>query len=375
MSEVEIEDNKEIPVFFEEPKKTVGRKKAAPKPVDTMLEAIKFLGIPLKKTGMTQETHVRLSDGWGFASNEEITVGCKLPFQVDAVVNYAQLLEAKKDAGLQFSVTQVSDDALSVVYEGHRRMIGCGSARVWGMPTIDPQIAPADESLRVALLGVLPAAPDKPDSPTLAGIFATAWFTVATDRRVIIQHAHKVNMPAVRLPIVFVKKLKTVKKEIVGFGFSDVSFTVWFYDGSFMRTAQHPGQYCKFEAAFAHTEGSATRVELDDKFYASLKTLSAFNPNKQKNVYFKKGRANSALKSETASSFDCEGMPDCAFDSEHLLKIKDLAKVVFIGDEVPVLSFATEVARGAVMPLDMQPTAKLSEVLQPDEFKEEDIPF
>lgn len=373
---MEIENDVKPPTFFDEPAAPVakGRKKAEPKPVDQVLENLKMLGLVVKKSGTVQETHINIRDGFATACIGELMVGCPLVFEVNAIVKYHDLLEAKKVAGLEFACTATGGQLVIVAGEV-RMVIGTDHSEVWASPQPDRPVAPATDRLRTALIAVAPFATG--DRQELRGVLCKEWTTVATNGHCLLEVWHGVDMPPnLRLPVSFVKKLEKIKRPITQFGFSESSFTLWFEDGSFIRTAMYPGAYAGYSKVFEDSR-EFELVDLPDEFYKTLKSLKGFA--KDGVVYFKDGQIYTAKQAESASSFKHEAIPNgFGFNIEYLLLIAPHAPTVKFMDGCDKIQFECGNARGAVMGIDMRPPQKIAEPQHDDDYFdnfEDDVPF
>lgn len=376
-TEERIVSNVPVPTFFDEPAEPVkkGRKKAEPKAVDQVLENLKMLGNIIKKSGTVQETHINIRDGFATACIGELTIGCPFEFNVNGVVRHHDLLEAKKVAGLEFACT-ANGEQLVIVAGEVRMVIGADYSHVWASPQPDRPIAPATDQLRTALSAVAPFATDT-DRPQVFGVLCQAWTAVATNGHALLEAYHGIDMPPnLRLPVSFIKKLEKIKRPITQFGFSNCSFTVWFSDGSYIRTAMYSGQYAEYHRVFDNV-GEFELVDLPDEFYKTLKSIQAFA--KDGVVYFKDGQIYTAKQAESASSFKHEAIPNgFGFNIKYLLMIAAHAPTVKFMNTCDKIQFECGNARGCVMGIDMRPPQTIATPIHDPDYNdnwEDDIPF
>lgn len=373
---MEIQSDVKPPTFFEEPTETAkkGRKKAEPKPVDQVLENLKFLGQVVKKSGTVQETHIQLADGFATACIGELTIGCPLAFNVNGIVNHHDLIEAKKVAGMEFAATS-SGDQLVIVANDVRMVLGVDWSQVWASPRPDSPIAPANDQLRVALSAVAPFATD--DRAHIKGVLCQAFTAVATNGYAILEYWHGVDMPPnLRLPVSFIKKLEKIKRPITQFGFSECSFTVWFEDGAYLRTAMYSGQFHQYGQVFTDSQ-EFELVDLPEEFYKTLKSLKSFA--KDGVVYFKDGQIYTGKQAESASSFKHEAIPNgFGFNINYLLLVAPHASTVKFMNSCDKIQFECGNSRGIVMGIDMRPPQKIADPVRDEQYNdnwEDDVPF
>ena len=343
--------------FFEPPKK--GRKKAEPKPKapsNPMVDALKFAGIPLKKKGQLQESHVMLVEGVAVAHNGAITVGHPVDFPVSALAHHSQLLESVLRAPGAISVTH-STTGLSIVAEGVRMVVDCGDRHAWNAPYPDPEIAQASNALRDALAKAATYADDLSDRPTISGVLCQAFTAIGTNGHAIVEAWHGIDMPPnLRLPVAFVKAIHKTKLAIRGFGFSDKSFTVWFENNAWIRTAHYQGDYPSIGHLFDKDPGEL--CDLNDSFYKAVKTIVNFSETGA--VYFVDGKICSKLNSDEASTYRLPGLPNLGFNGKYLLQAEKLAKVVRFTTDEPRMNFEGDALRGIIMGLETKQPVKLA---------------
>lgn len=372
---MEIEDSVDPPKFFDAPAKK-GRAKAAPKPVDQVLENLKMLGLVVKKKGTVQESFISIQDGFATACLGELTVGCPLDFgATKAVVRLHDLLEAKKVAGAEFACTFMGHNQMVIVADDVRMVIETDLSHTWQAPAPDSPIAPATDRLRAALVELAPFATS--DRPDIVGILCQGYTAVATNGFAMLEAWHGVDMPpGLRLPVSFVKKLEKIKRPVAQFGFSPYSFTIWFEDGSYIRTAMHKGDYANYQAAFTDST-EYELVDLPDEFYKTLKSIIAFA--KDGVVYFKDGQIYTAKQTEAASSFKHESIPNgFGFNIHLLLLIAKHAPTVKFMNTCDRIQFECGNVRGSVMGLDMRTPQRITDPVVDPEFNdnfEDEIPY
>lgn len=369
----DVEPPKESPVFFEEPKK--GRRKSEPKPVDQVLENLKMLGLVVKKSGTVQETHIRIQDGFAIACVGELTVGCPLAFGINAVVKHHDLLEAKKVSGTEFACTHLPGQHATVVAGDVHMVVSTDNSGAWDCPHIDTAIAPATDRLRDVIVAVAPFSGHT--RPDVVGILCQANTAVATNGFAMLEAFHGVDMPPnLRLPISFAKKLEKIKRPVKEFGFSEFSFTLWFEDGSFIRTAMYPGQYWSYWEKFNY-DCEFELVDLPQEFFKALKAIKPFA--KDGFVYFKDGRIYTAKQAESASSFVHEAIPNgFGFAIDTLLLAAPHAQTVKFLNTCDKIVFECGNVRGVVMAIDGRPAQRIAQPVRDEQYDDnwdDDVPF
>lgn len=372
-----VEIPKDAPVFFEEaeaPKKG-RRKKAEPKPVDQVLENLKMLGLVVKKKGTVQETHIRISGEYAIACVGELTIGCPLGFAINAVVSHHDLLEAKKVSGNEFACTHLPGQHATIVAGDVHMVISTDDSGVWECPHADQPIAPANDRLRDVLIAVAPFSGH--ERPDVVGILCQANTAVAANGHAILEAYHGVDMPPnLRLPLSFVKVLSKIKRPIKQFGFSEYSFTLWYEDGSFVRTAMYPGRYFDYWKVFEY-DCDFELVDLPDEFYKALKAIKPFA--KDGFVYFKGGRIYTARQAESASSFVHEAIPDgFGFAIDNLLLATGHATTVKFLNTCDKIVFECGSVRGVIMAIDNRPPQRIAEPIKDDNYDDgfdDEVPY
>lgn len=332
------------PEFFPPPKKRVAKPKKAD---DAMLTTLRDIGLIAKKSGDLQKTHVRIMRSFVVAQVDAITLGLPFGYNFDTLLNFQQLLDAKRRSGEEFAATMLDDGSVSVVAGDLSMRVGAANPMLWHMDQPDAKVAPANDSLRDALFAAHTFSTDKLDRPEIAGLQLNANTVVGTNGFGFIEAWHGWDMPHnQRIPMMFAKVLAKIKRPIVGFGFSDISFTVWFQDGGFIRTAKHQPDYDSRVGELFKSEPNSERVVLPESFFKALDAIRPFCQNDV--VFFVNGNISSRRNGDDSSNYRLAELPFMGFDIKLLKAVKPYAAHVKFETAASKMYFYSDKVRGIV---------------------------
>lgn len=264
-----------------------GRKPAVNDSAKKIIEALAFTKIAVKQTGEGYERMVYLTGGWAMTHDGVIAIGA--PIGDNDIVGYVD------HALLTAAITNVGKE-LSISSAEHGIEIASGDYEVL-VPSGDPATmrqAPPDGGERYTLgdefRGALEVASrvvkDSAETVRDASIYCMGKSLLATNGLSVVEAYHGHNVPpGCVFPRAFAVALNKTDKKLTHFSF-DVSgyrsFTVWFEDGSFMRTALYPfSDYPQtvvqqYEALF----GDLPKVlDTPKGFFEAVKIVTPFAPS------------------------------------------------------------------------------------------------
>ena len=172
----------------------------------TLLRAVRFVSLVQSKTGELEKTHARVFAHWIAASDSIVSAGHRLPDDFQAAPHTYGLLEALARFPQAVSLLQVEEASLKIVAAEEEVSVPC--IPLAALPAIfpDPMTSQCGNDLREALGAV-------------SGLMLPTGQIV---------------------PKAFVTALKRAKHDIVGYGHSSASFTVWFGEDAWLKTQVYP---------------------------------------------------------------------------------------------------------------------------------------
>lgn len=252
-----------------------------------------------------EKPNVLLKNGLAIAQSQYNIMSIGEPIQEDllACPNGILLKEALAKCGQSFSITQL-EHKLSIKSDKFRALIPCISIEDFQVPFPDPPIASIDDRLKNSLAAVAPLALDE-NSVVTASVLIHGGCITATDRKVILQSYHGIDLPPMlTLPKTIIKPLIKNTKKLKSFGYSNSSCTFYYEDGSWFKS-----QY------FADTWPDVAHIldkpvsawPIPEDFYKAVNALAPFSEG---DVYFKSNMMYSHKDIEAGASYEVYGLPD-----------------------------------------------------------------
>lgn len=208
--------------------------KTQPPEPNPLLEQLRFIASILAKKGEPAETCCVIANGAITAQNPPLSCGILTQAAITANPPAHQLLAALERCKDGYAMTETRGTVA----------LTSGPLRV-SLPTVAGLQPSAPDAYREALPAALFdaiaqvafLADEDAEHIQSASICVHEGLVSATNRNVILQAHHGLDLPTMMLPKKFCGTVAKVGKPIVGMGCSDRSFTVFFDDNSWLRTA------------------------------------------------------------------------------------------------------------------------------------------
>lgn len=312
-----------------------------------LLQAIKNVNTILKDEGRPQDTHVLLQNNWAIAHNGVLGIGEKIVEDLNICPNAKVLEQALSKCGQQFSITQL-ETQLSVKSGKFQAKVPCMPSESLARSFPDSPCALISDKLRASIEAVAPLALEGQDSVVTASLLIKDGTIVATDRKVIIQHYHGINLPEIAIPKAIIGPLVKNVKPLAQFGFSNSSCTFYFDDESWLKSQLYADKWPDINMILNRAHNALT---LPEGFYEAVKALEPFSDDGF--VYFETNKMLSHPSEEKGASYEVYGLPSGpAFNIKQLKMIEPYArKVDFLSEGnhgSKQLIFFSEHCRGAI---------------------------
>lgn len=209
-----------------------GKKKPTVEP-NPLLEQLRFIGSILAKKGEPAETCCVIANGAITAHNPPLSAGILTDAAITANPPCHQLIAALERCKDGYAMSELR--GVVNVNSGPLRV---NLPTVAGLAPSAPdgyysELAPA---LFEAIALIANIADEDAEHIQSASVCVSEGLVSTTNRNVILQAYHGLNMPTLMLPKRFISRVLSVGKPIKGFGCSERSFTVFFDDKSWLRT-------------------------------------------------------------------------------------------------------------------------------------------
>lgn len=272
------------------------------KTASALLDALKFINIAQDSEGSAFQTHCRIHGGTLIASNGGITAGIYIDEAMSCAPHTKTFIAALEKCNDAIAMTLLDSGRLSVKSGKFRAQVPCVPIGDLQPPQPDAPVANLTDAVKAALAACIAVAKDG-EAPPACGVLLKANTAVATDRHVVIEAWHGIDLPPVFLPRVSAAAIANSSKPLKSFGFSDTSATFFFEDDSFIKTALFENNFPDYEK-FINAETSP--YPLPGGFYEAIEALKPFC---DQYVYFNDNRAMSHKEEKEATTYEIEGVP------------------------------------------------------------------
>ncbi len=206
-----------------------------PKPTNKLLEAISFCSIVSEKLGAPFETHIGLKNNWAIAFNGIVAAGAPIETDLICYPHTLLLVEALSKCDENFTLTQLDNGRLNIKSGKFKAIVPCLDPLLMQEAAPDPSIAPLNNKFLEAINRANAFDTDT-SHVVMASILLKDGAILSTNRKVIYEEWHGNSMPTLPVPKSFVDVLYKIKKNLVSFGFSNNSLTLFFEDNCWIRT-------------------------------------------------------------------------------------------------------------------------------------------
>lgn len=315
-----------------------------------LLSALQFISVAQHSEGLPYQMHCKIANGKITATNGGISASTNTDDGLQACPQTSVIMAALKNCSDAISITKLDSGKLSIKSGKFRALVPCVEFEALGDVIPDPACANINDDLKRALLAVsCLAKDDKADNPLTACILLKAYSAVATNRHVVLEAWHGIDLPPnIQLPKASVLAICKTEKKLKAFGFSENSATFYYDDDSFIKTALFSLNYPDTSKVLIG-ESEANAWPLPPEFYDALDRVASFSETNS--VFFKKNRLQSHNNPDIGASCDVEGLPDgFQFNVEYLKMIRPYALKIHLGYSDRGLSvFFGENIRGGIM--------------------------
>lgn len=329
-----------------------GRKPAKNETAAALLNALGFIGtLKAPPAGSPpQYDYVFLNQGYAIGFDGVVAAGHPIPGDITGYPHTRLFAEALDNTDKTFSLTRRDDGAFEVGSDKYTAIVPICPEQV--IPTFpDNKQAPINDP--VAFIAALKVAHGvSTDTGTVAiysAIRITETTLMATNGQVIVEVRHNNNLPPVVIPRQFVTAIIKSEKtpEAIGINGADWStMTVWFTDGSWLRTnlyKENPYTADILTMYTTVTEGlqGYDRQEIPAKLWATVKAVLPFADNNK--IMLRPGIVRTHVEAHKGAALQLDKL-NVAIDvsGKALLSLEDLATVYHVGevDGAYVMTFA-----------------------------------
>lgn len=283
-----------------------------------LLTSLRVLSEIEPTLGKPYETHVLLKDNWATMYNGIIAGGERITENLNICPQSDLLIQALSKCGQTIAYTQLDTGRLSIKSDKFRAIIPCLPLDEMPIQYPDEQIAVVDDRLKVAISAVSPLSKEGDDSIVTASILINRGSVLATDRQVMIEYWHGIDLPPyLALPKAIIDPLTRNVKKLSGFGLSSSSCTFHFEDKSWLRSQFFAEKWPDIRPIL---DISCSPDPLPEGFYEAVKALEPFSDDGY--VYFDTNVMRSHRHADAGASYEVPGLP-----RGPIMKIKQLKMI------------------------------------------------
>lgn len=314
-------------------------------PASELIAALKFVAVAQHATGQIYQTHCALGGGTVVAFDGTIAAGQRINEDLTACPHTHRLIDALTKCGDSLAITQIDNGRLSVKSGNFRAFVPCVARDMLLAIQPDPPVAAIDDRLRTGFEIVGNLAADASEHVVTASILLQAGSMVATDRRVMIEYWHGIDLPpGIVLPKAGAAAVVKTKKPLVSFGFSENSATFYFNDGSWIKSQLYSVAWPNISRIL---DVSANPLPLPDNFYAAVDAVSPFSESDD--LHFTDGFMRSHPVDGIGATYEIAGLPaGVVYKAKHLKLVQPYIKTVDFSGKNGIAYFFGDNIRGAI---------------------------
>ncbi len=290
-----------------------------------LLDALRFLSLVTKDIGTTNETHVYLGFKWAIAYNGVVTAAQSIDEDIYCCPHNATLINALSKCGQNLSITQLDINRLSIKSDKFKAVVPCVDPTLYHLPSPDPAICSIDDNFKLGLEAVNSLVSDDSQRIELASILMNGKSLISSNGVMIFEYWHGIDLPPdISLPKAFANVLIKSTKKLVSFGFSQFSITVYFDDGSWIKTQLFAETWPDVSAVL---DRKANAWPIPSTFWQGVDAVAGFSTDGL--LHFRTASIASHSDAAVGASYECQGVPDGpVFAAKQLLLIKPFAELI-----------------------------------------------
>lgn len=310
----------------------------------TLLDALKFCSLAQSDKGTPYQTHCILNGKTVMTFDGTLAAGKMIDEEFSLICpQSAKLIAALEKCSGNYAIVN-DQSTLKLKTEKLEVFIPCLPWDVMQFITPDAAQYPLNDAVYKGFAIVLPVAEN--GTGIFASILLRSGSILATDRSLMLEFWHGLELPPLPLPKIAVAAILKASKPLAWLGVSEGSATFWFDDGSWLKTLLHAERWPDV-APILDRPANAWPVPSD--FFNGVRAVVAHSEgfvHLGKNLI----SSHSIETANVGASYQCDGVTSGPiFNAKKLLSIEPLTKTIdFIGSNNVSLFFG-ENLRGAIV--------------------------
>lgn len=309
----------------------------------TMLQtAAEMMKIVSKKKGTAQQTHIIMEGGLMKMTDGHLSVGAPIDTNVEFCPSAEAVLEMAKalpaDQAVTFAVSDGNELMTAVCGDKTFTMKGIDRSLLKG-GVHDEEIAPLSDAIRKPIEVAAKLLDKTNPDPRKKTAFSNAGVLTASNGQMTMQGWHGHDLPPdLPIPIEMLAAIVKVKEPIRGFGYGQISMTVFFESGAYIKCRLQDVQAPDISDLWADYPNEV----LDAKaFISALTDIRGFDEHGFVKV-FETHLETTEDDPSSSKEFDALGVtvPEGeAYDANAIFKMKSFVKNICFGERT---LFATD---------------------------------
>lgn len=323
---------------------------------NVLLAAVKFamLAQPDKEADSERETHCLITGGRIVATNGILTASSPIPIMVNHCPQTARLYAALSRAKGAAQISATDDRSLIISAGKLRVAVPCIDPRLISITHPNPVSGPLNRSFVDAMLAAGIYTRDGADEVLCASICIHDGMAWGTNRHCMVQAWHGFALPTIMLPRTFALALKSVDKEITNVGADTSSITVYFDDGSWLKSQTYVEKW-PIESAkriMGEADGK-TYIDLSDELYEAIAAVEPHSSDETKKFFFRENKIKSHVAPGQGAEYDFPHIWGIVgFNAAYVKTLKGVATKYTVDAQARKLFFAGNAVRGMILGLD-----------------------
>lgn len=274
---------------------------------------------------LTSADYCVISNGRAMANDRIVAAAIGVDEDLEACPHLETMYQAILRAGESYIISQLSPIKLLVRSEDFQAYVPCLPLADAPQATPDARQADIDNRLIDALLKVLPLVSTVAETVLERSVQLNSGMCQATDRHIILQAWHGLDLPnGLLLPKHGIQAINGADKDLVGFGYSGNTATIYFDDSSWIRTQLFQEKWPEVISSIFSKSAFFRPREVPAQLFESAAKVAVFSVDEK--VYIKDEHISSHpfdAKEEGGSL----NLPIGSYHAERIYNFADLKKI------------------------------------------------
>lgn len=280
-----------------------GRKPTKSVTAQKLLDALAFVRIaqPAVSDNAPYKNHCALFNGWLLAFNGIVAAGHPIDEELQCCPHTIKLHSAIANSTKTLSITILDNGNVKVKSDKFGAVVPTLTFDEMVPIIPDPPVGPLTDRVRTGFNVIGGLAQENSQYVLTSSVLLRSGSMATTDRMMVLEYWHGLNVPTLVLPKAFVTAIGKVDKPLTSFGFSENSVTFYFEDGSWIRTQLYGEPWPNIDSIL---DENAVKVgDVPKEFFEGIEAVAPFS---DKRVYIDGKLIKSHPDDDMGATFDCK---------------------------------------------------------------------